>query len=124
MYVSHLPSDCTLARSLLGPCGPIAVGGVRVVGVPGVPVLGVVVENVGVALLSVFVGVGGVPVFGVVVGVPLPPEIIGVNITELSVVCLLYIHTCILYARPCIACQAILYLTLYISYIHVCALYF
>ena len=67
-----------------------------------------VVGFVGVALLSVVVPVVRAPVLGVVVGVPLPSEIVCVNITELSVVCLVHIRTCILYARPCIACQAIL----------------
>lgn len=74
---------------MLGPWGPL-VAGDRLVVFPGgvVSVVGVV----GVALLSVVVGVVRAPVLGVVVGVPLPSEIVGVNIPELSIVCLVHIR--------------------------------
>ena len=64
-----LTSDCILELSVLEPCGPLGVGGD----------------------LPVFPG-GIVTVVGVV-GVPLPPRVVGVNITALSVVCLVHIQT-------------------------------
>ena len=61
-----LPSSFVVALSILEPCGPLGVGGD----------------------LSVFPG-GAVTLVGFV-GVPLPPTVVGVNITGLSVLVCLY----------------------------------
>ena len=72
----YLPSGCIVALLVLEPCGPL--------GVPCAP------PGVG-GDLSVFPG--GVATVVGVVGVPLPPTVVGVNITGLSVVCLVHMQT-------------------------------
>ena len=64
--MTYLPSDCRVTLLVLDTCGPVGVEGD----------------------LSVFPGVGVVGV----VGVPLPPTVVSVNTTGLSVlVCLVHI---------------------------------
>ena len=84
-YVSHPPSDCMSALSVLGPCVPFVVGCDLSV------FLGGVVGVAGAVLLSVVVGIVRVPVLGVVVGCSVTTEISAI-ITGLSVVCIMHIH--------------------------------
>ena len=68
--MGYLPSGCILACLVMEPCGPLGVGGD----------------------LPVFPG-GVSTIVGVISSmVPLPPTVVGVNITGLSVVCLVHIR--------------------------------